>query len=432
VKPCAGRRPGRHLPLGAAGASSDRLPPRRCRRRIGAVVAVQAQVAQAPAGLEVLALGDGRSEQQLFRSRTASTTASCRCPGPAPAFPPRERRATVEAGAGPAPAPAIRGGRPRGRASPVRESPGPERRPHPLAVGETVTVQIQPGRGGGAPGRHPAAACSPPSTGVAQPTARTEGPCTPSVRRSVPPQEAAYPAFVPRIAHRRLPLRAAPGRFPGTSEGVLPPQGASLPGWRCEPHRGRAGGVPADRAAKGFNVVEVMLVNHDYTGPPNPVPPMIGRRGPPARGRPATLTMPTSGGQGLRRVRGTHGWRRFAPNYPGTTEARRGGGCRCSPPPTAAVCFRFGQYPGTLFRDRPNVLWLAGDFAPPPGSEARRATRDLPGPRPPAPPSPGPGTGTSRTRAASPPTRPASPRRWRSTACTSTPTSGRRWAEPTT
>src|SRR4051812_23836376 len=34
----------------------------------------------------------------------------------------------------------------------------------------------------------------------------------------------------------------------------------------------------ADRAAKGFNLVELMLTNHDYTRAPNPTPP-ANRRG---------------------------------------------------------------------------------------------------------------------------------------------------------
>ena len=63
-----------------------------------------------------------------------------------------------------------------------------------------------------------------------------------------------------------------------------------------------------------------------------------------------------------------------APNYLGFDGGREGWWeALISEVNSREVCFRFGQYLGARFRNRPNLIWLAGgDFAPPPGSEGER------------------------------------------------------------
>jgi len=134
----------------------------------------------------------------------------------------------------------------------------------------------------------------------------------------------------------------------------------------------------ANRAAKGFNLVEVMLLNHDYTSTPNPIPP-ANRRGEQPFLRPGDFSTPNDAyfdraGAFLDRA-AAHGLAvLLAPNYLGFDGGREGWWeALTSEVNTREVCFRFGQYLGARFRGHPNLLWLAGgDFAPPPGSEGER------------------------------------------------------------
>ena len=131
----------------------------------------------------------------------------------------------------------------------------------------------------------------------------------------------------------------------------------------------------ADRAAKGFNLVEVMLTNHDYTHPPNPVPP-ANRRGEQPFLRPGDLSRPNeayfdravafvdrAAARGIAVL--------LAPSYLGFDGGEEGWWAVLNAPEnTREVCAGFGTYLGKRFRDRRNLIWLAGgDFAPPPGSE---------------------------------------------------------------
>jgi hypothetical protein len=131
----------------------------------------------------------------------------------------------------------------------------------------------------------------------------------------------------------------------------------------------------AERAGKGFNLVEVMLTNHDYTGPPNPEPPAnrLGER--PFR-RAGDLSTPDDAyfDRAVAFVdrAAAHGIAvLLAPNYLGFDGGAEGWWQALNAPVnTREVCAAFGRYLGARFRDRRNVIWLAGgDFAPPPGSE---------------------------------------------------------------
>jgi hypothetical protein len=139
----------------------------------------------------------------------------------------------------------------------------------------------------------------------------------------------------------------------------------------------------ADRAAKGFNLVEVMLVNHDYTSSPNPVPP-ANRAGEQPFARAGDFSTP----QGAYFDRAAafvdraaaHGLAvLIAPLYLGFDGGREGWWKELTAPGnTRQVCAAFGQYVGARFRAKKNVLWLAGgDFAPPPGSEGEARYRKL-------------------------------------------------------
>ena len=131
----------------------------------------------------------------------------------------------------------------------------------------------------------------------------------------------------------------------------------------------------ADRAAKGFNLVEIMLLNHDYTGPPNPVPP-ANRRGEQPFLRPGDFSTPNdawfdralafidrAAARGIAVL--------IAPVYLGFDGDREGWWQELtSPQNSRPVCFAYGRYLGQRFKERKNVIWLAGgDFAPPAGSE---------------------------------------------------------------
>ncbi len=142
----------------------------------------------------------------------------------------------------------------------------------------------------------------------------------------------------------------------------------------------------ADRARKGFNLVEVMLTNHDYTGAPNPVPP-ANRRGEQPFLRPGDFSTPSDAyfDRAVAFVdrAAAHGIAvLLAPSYLGFDGGREGWWeALTSEVNGGEACFRFGQYLGRRFRDRSNLLWLAGgDFAPPRGSEGeRRHLGDPPG-----------------------------------------------------
>ena len=131
----------------------------------------------------------------------------------------------------------------------------------------------------------------------------------------------------------------------------------------------------ADRAARGFNLVEVMLTNHDYTRPPNPVPP-ANRSGEQPFRRSGDLSTPDDAyfDRALEFVdrAASHGIAvLLAPNYLGFDGGEEGWWQPLiAPANTREVCAGLGGYLGARFRDRRNVLWLAGgDFAPPAGSE---------------------------------------------------------------
>jgi hypothetical protein len=131
----------------------------------------------------------------------------------------------------------------------------------------------------------------------------------------------------------------------------------------------------ADRSAKGFNLVEVMLTNHDYTSSPNPTPPANR-----ASERPfveaGDFSTPDHAyfdrAVGFVDRAAAHGMVvLIAPNYLGFDGGREGWWeALNSPVNTRAVCAAFGSYLGARFRAKKNVLWLAGgDFAPPAASE---------------------------------------------------------------
>ena len=131
----------------------------------------------------------------------------------------------------------------------------------------------------------------------------------------------------------------------------------------------------ADRAARGFNLIEVMLTNHDYTRPPNPIPP-ANRRGEQPFQSPGDLSAPLDAyfdrALGFVDRAAAHGIAvLLAPNYLGFDGAEEGWWKPLlAPANTREVCAGFGAYLGARFRDRRNLLWLAGgDFAPPAGSE---------------------------------------------------------------
>jgi len=130
-----------------------------------------------------------------------------------------------------------------------------------------------------------------------------------------------------------------------------------------------------DRAAKGFNLVEVMLMNHDYTSSPNPTPP-ANRRGEEPFERRGDFSTPND--RYFDRVvafvdrAAAHGLVvLIAPCYLGFDGGKEGWWeGLVSSANTRDACFGFGAFLGSRLKDRTNVIWLAGgDFAPPPGSE---------------------------------------------------------------
>lgn len=131
----------------------------------------------------------------------------------------------------------------------------------------------------------------------------------------------------------------------------------------------------ADREARGFDLVEVMLMNHDYTSSPGPIPPS-NRYGEEPLRTPGDLATPDDAyfDRVVRFVdrAAAHGIAVLvAPLYLGFDGGREGWWeVLLSPRNDRGTCFRFGRYVGARLADRANVVWLAGgDFAPPPGSE---------------------------------------------------------------
>ena len=131
----------------------------------------------------------------------------------------------------------------------------------------------------------------------------------------------------------------------------------------------------ADRGAKGFNLVEVMLVNHDYTSSPNPSPP-ANRAGEEPFRKPGDFSTPSDAyfdrAAAFVDRAAAHGITvLLAPVYLGFDGGREGWWSELTAPAnTRAVCAAFGRYLGARFKSKKNLLWLAGgDYAPPAGSE---------------------------------------------------------------
>ncbi len=131
----------------------------------------------------------------------------------------------------------------------------------------------------------------------------------------------------------------------------------------------------ADRGSKGFNLVEVMLMNHGYTMAPNPAPP-ADRSGEQPFLRPGDFATPNDAyfDRAVAFVdrAAAHGIVvLIAPSYLGFDGGREGWWQEItSSVNTREVCAAFGRYLGARFKGKKNLLWLAGgDYAPAPGSE---------------------------------------------------------------
>ncbi len=129
----------------------------------------------------------------------------------------------------------------------------------------------------------------------------------------------------------------------------------------------------ADRSAKGFNLIELMLTNHDYTSSPTPPANRAGER--PFK-KPGDFSTPDDAyfdrAAAFVDRAAAHGIVvLLAPNYLGFDGGREGWWQELTAPVnTRAVCSGFGRYLGARFKQKRNLLWLAGgDFAPPTGSE---------------------------------------------------------------
>src|SRR5438105_1950393 len=139
----------------------------------------------------------------------------------------------------------------------------------------------------------------------------------------------------------------------------------------------------ADRGAKGFNLVEVSLINHDYTSTPNPTPP-ANRAGEQPFLKPGDFSTPNDAyfdrAVAFVERAAAHGIVvLLAPTYLGFDGAREGWWQELNAPGnTREVCAGFGRYLGTRFKGKKNLLWLAGgDFAPPAGSEGESRHREI-------------------------------------------------------
>ncbi len=130
-----------------------------------------------------------------------------------------------------------------------------------------------------------------------------------------------------------------------------------------------------DRSAKGFNLVEVMLANHNYTKSPSPTPP-ANRAGEQPFLKTGDFSSPNDAY--FARVAGFVDRAASAgivvlmtPNFLGFDGDHEGWWKETiSDVNNRSVCAAFGRYVGVRFKDKKNLLWLAGgDFAPPAGSE---------------------------------------------------------------
>jgi hypothetical protein len=130
-----------------------------------------------------------------------------------------------------------------------------------------------------------------------------------------------------------------------------------------------------DRGAKGFNLVEVMLANHNYTKSPSPTPP-ANRAGEQPFLKAGDFSSPNDAY--FARVAGFIDRAASAgivvlmpPNFLGFDGDHEGWWKdTISAVNSRAICAAFGRYIGARFKDKKNLLWLAGgDFAPPAGSE---------------------------------------------------------------
>ena len=137
----------------------------------------------------------------------------------------------------------------------------------------------------------------------------------------------------------------------------------------------------ADRSAKGFNLIEVMLTNHDYTSSP---PPPANRAGQQPFTKPGDFSTPDDAyfdrAAAFVDRAAAHGIVvLLAPNYLGFDGGREGFWQDLNAPVnTRAACSGFGRYLGTRFKRKRNLLWLAGgDFAPPAGSEGEARHREI-------------------------------------------------------
>ncbi len=139
----------------------------------------------------------------------------------------------------------------------------------------------------------------------------------------------------------------------------------------------------ADRAAKGFNLVEVMLLNHDYTSSPNPPPPS-NRAGERPFRNPGDFSTPDDAyfdrSAAFVDRAAAHGIAvLLSPLYLGFDGGPEGWWKELnSKVNTRPVCAAFGRYLGARFKGKRNLLWLAGgDFAPPAGSEGEQRYREF-------------------------------------------------------
>ena len=110
----------------------------------------------------------------------------------------------------------------------------------------------------------------------------------------------------------------------------------------------------ADRAGKGFNVVEIMLTNHNYTSPPNPTPP-ANRAGEQPFLNAGDFSKPNDAyfdrAAAFVDRAAAHGIAvLIAPNYLGFDGGREGWWTALTDPVnTRAVCAAFGRYLGARF-----------------------------------------------------------------------------------
>jgi len=137
----------------------------------------------------------------------------------------------------------------------------------------------------------------------------------------------------------------------------------------------------ADRSANGFNLIEVMLTNHDYTSSPTPP---ANRAGEQPFKKPGDFSTPDDAyfdraAAFVDRAAARGIVVLLAPNYLGFEGGREGWWQELTAPVnTRAVCSGFGRYLGTRFKQKKNLLWLAGgDFAPPTGSEGEARHREI-------------------------------------------------------